>query len=157
MPHCVTRAAPEHRGGRGLATGHLPLASVRRHVVFDSELPDACFALVVSDNSMAPVLGQGDIALVDPEKPARQGDLVLAAVVDCSDPNRAVETVTIRQISFLMQMAAPPLILVPVSPDWPIRRISSRSEGRILGVVVTLIRALGAGGMEVVESNRPML
>src|SRR5262249_3384999 len=113
-----------------------------RHVVFGTGSPNMCFALGVADNSMAPVLEQGDIALVEPEMQARQGDLVLAAVIDHNEPNGATETVVVRQVSFLMRTVVPPLILAPGSPGWPIRRISSSSEARVIGVVVAVIRTL---------------
>jgi transcriptional regulator with XRE-family HTH domain len=128
--------------GAEFAAGRLPLASVRRCTDAGRSQPASSFALVVSDSSMAPVLEPGDIVLVNPEKVPQQGDLVVAACGQVQKPVAEVTTIIVRQIGFLLQTALPPLILTPVSPDWPIIRVGSSAEARILGVVVSLIRRL---------------
>lgn len=143
------------------AAGRLSLSSVRQHIGHvgtGSDLPASGFALVIDDRSMAPVLEQGDIVLVNPENAARQGDLVVAALGPGNETDGLGAAVVVRQIGFLVHLAAPPLVLAPVSPDWQIKRIGSIAEGRVLGVIVALIRNLGSRCLkEMPESTRPML
>ncbi len=139
------------------SAGRLSLSSVRRLIERGSDLPVSGFALVIDDHSMAPILETGDIVLVNPEKAARQGDLVVAALGDGHETDGLGAAVVVRQIGFLVHLAAPPLVLSPVSPDWPIKRIGSIAEGRVLGVVVALIRHLESRSlMEMPESTRSM-
>jgi transcriptional regulator with XRE-family HTH domain len=101
------------------------------------------FGVVLTDASMAPAYNEGDVALIDPANSPVQGDLVLAELA--GSPGEGTKA-AVRRISFLIEPGKAPLILAPVSSDWPVLRINNASEARIIGCVVAVIRRLGGGG-----------
>jgi transcriptional regulator with XRE-family HTH domain len=102
-------------------------------------LPNCSFGFVLPDASMAPAYNEGDVALIDPAKCAGQGDIVLAELVGSTADSA---TVVVRRISFLIESGKLPLLLAPASADWPVLRINSASEARIVGCVKAVMRRL---------------
>ena len=120
-----------------LAAKRLELQNVQRVALDTSSFSSEGFAVAIEDQSMSPQLVPGDVAIVDRGKPVEQGDVVLAVLFG-RDGNQTVSLV--RQISFLIRTSTLPMILAPISPDWPIHRVDQSDDASVIGPIVGLIR-----------------
>ena len=124
----------------GLATGKFELGLAKLDALNHFKLSSRCFAFTIADRSMSPILEEGDVGIVDPGRRTSQGDIVLAAVENVDDELKTAAIV--RQLIFLVRGSAAPMILAPISPDWPLTRTAGSGEHCVLGPVVASIREL---------------
>ena len=50
------------------------------YIIVSDDIPDGCFALTVVGDSMTPILNEGDIVIVDPNKTPKPGSIVVARI-----------------------------------------------------------------------------
>jgi SOS-response transcriptional repressor LexA len=87
------------------------------------------FALIIDDESMAPVLATGDKIIVDPDVPPRSGDYVVATV---EDDDAALVRLYRPRAEADNQLVE----LVPFDRAWTTRMIGGGKPGRIIGTMV---------------------
>ncbi|MGY9006850.1 MAG: helix-turn-helix domain-containing protein [Rhodospirillales bacterium] len=92
--------------------------------------PDG-FAIVVTDDSMAPEYIAEDIVFIDPDVSPRPGDIVVAHVLH---DNQAV----LRKYrpKGALQQETLEVDLVPLNQDWPTGIIDREIPGKIIGTVI---------------------
>lgn len=98
-------------------------------------LSQKAFALLITDESLAPEVRRGDRVIVDPQVTAQPGDYIVAHVL--VDDEAIVRKYRPRgkQITEIETVE-----LAPINPDWPTIIIGPNNPGRIIGTIVELRR-----------------
>lgn len=94
---------------------------------------NSAFATTAPDNSMAPAIHAGDIAIIDPDRTANPGDIVAAIV-----RGRCF----IQKYRPLSMIDADQFELIPDNPDYPATRIDNTDTGQLVGPVIEYRRKL---------------
>lgn len=117
------------------ARGRIDVASQAAEDAESVSVPNGgprTFGIKVPDDSMAPLISHGDIVIVDPDKPALPGKIVLVLMGSESD------RVLIRRFRALTGNGDAELR--PENADFPTERIGKKKPGRVIGRVVNVIK-----------------
>jgi len=89
------------------------------------------FALRIEGTSMAPEYQPGDLIIVDPDEPARPGDVVIARL----DIDGSVTLKKYKDRGYA-EDGSRIIDLVPTNPDYPVITLSRTHPGKIIGPVI---------------------
>lgn len=87
------------------------------------------FALLIKDNSMAPVFMPDDVIVIDPNIKPSPGEFVVAKV-------KSYDHLIFRKYRQLYSNGAYKIELIALNDDWEKIMISNQSDGEIIGTLI---------------------
>jgi SOS-response transcriptional repressor LexA len=102
-----------------------------QYVTIKDDAGEGTFCLIVTDDSMAPEINQGDRLVCDPSAEVKPGAYVVAKLT--SD---VAVTVRRYRLKGYDDNSEPIVDLVPTNPDYPTRTIGPGSPGKIFARVI---------------------
>lgn len=128
-----------------VARGKLELGAAPNRIYCSFQAGPQAFALLVSDDAMAPSLTCDDVIVVDPDQPVRPGAIVAAVVKEAGVP-LVRPILVVRHMHYRSPVpSATPFELVPSAPAWPIFTIRKGGHAVVLGPVAVVIMRVGEG------------
>lgn len=103
-----------------------------------THLSEKCFAVLIEDTSLEPLLSPQDLLFIDMEKQPEPGQIVAAKIAN----ENSIIIRKYRQRSVDSKTQEHAFELLPTNPDWAPITIENNKQGEILGTVIGFNRLL---------------
>ena len=118
--------------------GELDLAAIPQRVAVSRTYSARTFCMSVRDDGMAPSFLRNDIVVVDPDLSVEPCSTVVAVLNSASGDKVVVREVRFNKVADV----AAPFVLSAAKQGYPAIRIKKKSDGRLVGCTVEVIRQL---------------